>query len=82
MTSAENTQANDSQTESSETIGREDIESTLRSVVGEATEEAKTRAQKLIPAATALGFALLAIAYFAGRRVGAKRSTVVEIRRI
>lgn len=63
-------------------ITREDLDSTLRSVVGEVEQQATTGARRLLPIAIGAGVAMLMVAYFLGRRVGATRSTVVEIRRI
>ncbi len=63
-------------------ITREDLDSTLRSVVGEVEQQATTGARRLLPVAIGAGVAMLLVAYFLGRRVGATRSTVVEIRRI
>ena len=59
-----------------EPITRDQIAESIRSVRGDITEEAETRAKKLIPAAIA------GLAYLIGRRVGTTKSTVVEIRRI
>ncbi len=63
-------------------ITREDLDSTLRSVVEEVEQQATTGARRLLPVAVGAGVAMLMVAYFLGRRVGATRSTVVEIRRI
>ena len=63
-------------------ITREDLDSTLRSVVEEVEQQAATGARRLLPVAVGAGVAMLLVAYFLGRRVGATRSTVVEIRRI
>ena len=63
-------------------ITREDLDSTLRSVVGEVEEQALTGARRFLPAVIGAGVLMLVAAYFLGRRVGATRSTVVEVRRI
>lgn len=63
-------------------ITREDLDSTLRSVVGEVEEQARTGARRLWPAVVGAGVLMLVAAYLLGRRVGTTRSTVVEIRRI
>ncbi len=63
-------------------ITREDLDSTLRSVVGEVEQQATDNARRLLPLAVGAGVVLLVAAYFLGRRVGTTRSTVVEIRRI
>jgi len=63
-------------------ITPDDLDSTLRSVVGEVEEKAMSSARRLLPVAIGAGVALLVVAYFLGRRAGTTRSTVVEIRRI
>jgi len=63
-------------------ITREDLDSTLRSVVGEVEHQAAEGARRYLPAVVGAGVGLLVIAYFLGRRAGTARSTVVEIRRI
>lgn len=70
------------QTDDPDRITREDLDSTLRSVVGEVEQQAAVGARRFLPVAIGAGVGLLMIAYFLGRRVGATRSTVVEIRRI
>ncbi len=63
-------------------ITREDIETKLRQLKGDAEEV--TNAQKtngLIIAAVG-GVIVLALAYFLGRRRGRKKSAFVEIRRL
>jgi len=63
-------------------ITREDIETKLRQLKGDAEEV--TNAQKtngLILAGVA-GVIVLALAYFLGRRRGRKKSAFVEIRRL
>ncbi|MCQ3805724.1 MAG: hypothetical protein OXB92_07050 [Acidimicrobiaceae bacterium] len=67
---------------SQDKITRDDIDATLRSVVGQVEQKAADSARRLLPAAVGAGVVLLVIAYFLGRRVGTARSTVVEIRRI
>ena len=63
-------------------ISREDLDSTLRSAVGDVEEQVAKGARRLAPAAIGAGGLMLVAAYFLGRRVGATRSTVVEVRRI
>ncbi|MGZ0219558.1 MAG: hypothetical protein ACKVIY_11155 [Acidimicrobiales bacterium] len=65
-----------------EPITRDQIAESIRSVRGDITEEAETRAKKLIPAAIAGAAVIVVLAYLIGRRVGTTKSTVVEIRRI
>ena len=63
-------------------ITRDDLDSTLRSVIGEVEQQASDGARRLLPPAVGAGVALLVVAYFLGRRAGTTRSTVVEVRRI
>ena len=63
-------------------ITRDDIEQGLRDVTGEVRGQAQAQAPKTIPVAVGAGLLLLFIAYLVGKRVGATKSTVVEIRRI
>jgi hypothetical protein len=63
-------------------ITRDDIESGLRSVVGDAEQRAEATAKKLMPVAIGAGLLVLYVVYRLGRRVGTTKSTVVEIRRI
>ena len=70
------------ETDEADKITREDLDSTLRSVVGEVEQQATEGARRLLPVAIGAGVAMLVVAYFLGRRVGATKSTVVEIRRI
>jgi len=62
-------------------VTRDDIERGLRELRGEVLDGARDQAPRLVP--VALGFAALALAlaFLAGRRVGRKRSAIVEIRR-
>ena len=70
------------ETNETDKITRDDLDSTLRSVVGEVEQQATEGARRFLPVAIGAGVALLVVAYLLGRRVGATRSTVVEIRRI
>lgn len=65
-----------------DTITREDLDSALRSVVGEVEEQALTGARRFLPAVIGAGVLMLVAAYLLGRRVGTTRSTVVEVKRI
>lgn len=63
-------------------ISRDDIEQKFRQIkteVDSATESAKGKA---VPAAAIGGILFLLFVYLLGRRVGSKRSAVVEIRRL
>lgn len=63
-------------------ISREDIEAGLRSVVGVVEQKAEATAKKMLPVAVGGGLFVLFLVYLIGKRVGTKKSTVVEIRRI
>ena len=65
-----------------EPITRDELETSLRSVVGEAEQKAQSTARKLLPVAIGGTLVVLYVAYRIGRRVGTTKSTVVEIRRI
>ena len=65
-----------------EKISPDDLESSLRSFVGDAEQKAQSSARKLIPVVAGGGILILIIAYLIGKRVGTTKSTVVEIRRI
>lgn len=69
-------------TDDEDTVTRQDLDSALRSVVGEAEQKATSSARRLLPVAVGVGVVMLVAAYYLGRRVGTVRSTVVEIRRI
>jgi hypothetical protein len=63
-------------------ISKDDIEQRFRQIkteVDAATESAKSKA---IPAAAVGGILFMLLMYLLGRRVGTKRSAVVEIRRL
>lgn len=64
------------------TVTRDDIERKLREIRGEAGEVAESGRNYAVIAAVATAVAVVAVAYFFGRRKGKKRSTVVEIRRV
>jgi hypothetical protein len=63
-------------------ITPEQIEAKFRGLVEDVEQEAQTRKQKLMPVAIGAGVVVLVLAYLMGKRVGRKKSTVVEIRRI
>jgi hypothetical protein len=68
--------------ESEERISRDDIEARFRGLqdaVGGKTVEAKAKA---VPVAVVGGILFVILVFLMGRRAGAKRSTIVEIRRI
>jgi hypothetical protein len=63
-------------------VSRDDIESKLREIRGEAGEVAESNRNYAILAAVATAVVVVAAAYFLGRRKGKKRTTVVEVRRV
>lgn len=63
-------------------ITRDDLDSGLRSMVGEVEQQAQATARRMLPVAVGAGVVVLVLAYLVGKRVGKKKSTVVEIRRI
>ena len=63
-------------------ITPQDLELKFRQVKGGVEDRAKAAKETLMPVAIAAGFVLLFLAYVIGKRVGKKKSTVVEIRRI
>lgn len=74
--------ADTSQTTQPGKITPEDIERRLRAVKDGVDKKAESARNQVLPAAVGVGLLLLIIAYLLGRRVGKKRSTIVEIRRI
>ena len=63
-------------------ITRDDIESKLREIRGEAEEVGSASKGYVLAAGAVALAAVVAGAYLFGRRRGKKRSTVVEIRRV
>lgn len=63
-------------------ITREDIETKLRQLKGDTEETAREQKTNGIIVAVLGGVALIALAYFLGRRKGKKKSAFVEIRRL
>jgi hypothetical protein len=63
-------------------ISRDDIEQKFRQIKTEVDTVADSARSKAVPAAAFGGILLLLMIYLLGRRVGSKRSAVVEIRRI
>lgn len=64
------------------TISRDDLESSFRAFKDDIDRSADDAANKAIPVAVVGGILVLVLAYLIGKRVGKKKSTVVEIRRI
>jgi len=63
-------------------ITREDIETKLRQLKGDTEETAREQKTNGIIVAVLGGIAVIALAYFLGRRRGKKKSAFVEIRRL
>ncbi|MDH3707336.1 MAG: hypothetical protein OES57_14805 [Acidimicrobiia bacterium] len=63
-------------------ISRDDLEHKLREVQTGIEKRADDAKSTLIPAGIAAGIIVLLLAYFIGKRVGTKKSAIVEIRRI
>ena len=62
-------------------ITRQDLEAELRATVGEADGAIGDRRSSLVLAVAVAATAIVALAYWVGRRAGHRRSTVVEVRR-
>lgn len=63
-------------------ITPEHLEAKFRELREEGEETAETAKSYVLAGAAAVGVAIFAVAFLAGRRRGKKKSTVVEIRRI
>ncbi len=63
-------------------ISKNDIEAKFREIKDEVDNVTGSAKQRAIPAAAAGGLLLALLFYLLGKRVGKKRSAVVEIRRI
>jgi hypothetical protein len=63
-------------------ITRDDLEAKLREIKGEVDERAASAKQTAMPFIAGGAVLLLFLAYLIGKRVGKRKSTVVEIRRI
>jgi hypothetical protein len=63
-------------------ITREDLQAAYTKVLGEGEATVKAAAPQAIAAVSAIGLALVTVAFLAGRRRGRSRSAVVEIRRL
>ena len=63
-------------------ISKDDLEAKFREIKDEVDAVTSQAKSKAIPAAAVGGILLLLVMYLLGRRIGAKRSAVVEIRRI
>jgi hypothetical protein len=76
MTVADNRETTDRK------ITREDLEAKFREVKGGVDKRTKAAKDTAMPFAIFGGLVLLLLVYLVGKRVGKKKSTVVEIRRI
>jgi hypothetical protein len=63
-------------------ITRDDLEASFRSLKGDIDDRADEAKSKVVPAVVVGGILFTLLVYLIGKRVGTKRSTVVEIRRI
>jgi len=63
-------------------ITRDDLEAKFREVKGEVDQRTKAAKDTAMPYAIVGGLVLLFLVYLVGKRVGKKKSTIVEIRRI
>jgi hypothetical protein len=63
-------------------ITPEQIEAKFRGLVDDVEQRAQVGKQKAVPFVIGAGVLVLLLAYLLGKRVGRKKSTVVEIRRI
>lgn len=63
-------------------ITRDDLEAKFREIKGDVDKRARAAKDTAMPFAIAGGLLVLFLVYLIGKRVGKKKSTVVEIRRI
>lgn len=63
-------------------ISKDDLEAKFREIKSEVDSVTSNAKSKAIPAGIAGGILLLLLMYLIGKRVGSKRSAMVEIRRI
>jgi hypothetical protein len=63
-------------------LSRDDLESSFRAFKDDLDRSAEEAVSKAMPFAIGGGILLLVLAYLIGKRVGRKKSTVVEIRRV
>ena len=66
----------------SKEITREDLESKLREIRGEVNKAVSTAKPALSVVAVAVGVAVISISFFIGMRMGRKKNTIIEIKRI
>jgi hypothetical protein len=63
-------------------ISRDDLEQKFRQIKTEVDSVTESARSKAVPAAAIGGILFVLLVYLLGRRVGSKRSAVVEIRRL
>ena len=63
-------------------ISRDDLEARFRRIKSETDMRKLSAKERLMPFVIGAGVLVLVLAYLSGRRVGRKKSTVVEIRRV
>jgi hypothetical protein len=63
-------------------ITRDDLEAKFREIKGDVDKRAKAAKDTAMPFVIAGGLLILLLVYLIGKRVGKKKSTIVEIRRI
>ena len=66
----------------SKQITREDLEAKLREIHGEVNKAVDSAKPAISAIAVAVGVTVIAVSFLIGRRMGRKKNTVVEIRRI
>ena len=68
--------------ETTQPITRDDLQASFQAFKDDVDRSTDQAASRAIPFAIGAGVVLLILAYLIGKRVGKKKSTVVEIRRI
>jgi hypothetical protein len=63
-------------------IRRSDLEAKMRELQGEVTGTREAATNTLVTVGAVVAVAVIAVAFFLGRRNGKRRTTVVEVRRI
>jgi len=63
-------------------ISRDDLKSAYAEMIGEGEDAAERALPQVVVIAGAVVFAVLTLAYLAGKRRGSRKSAVVEIRRL
>lgn len=66
----------------SKQITKEDIEAKLREIRGEVDKAVEVAKPAISAVAVAVGVAVISIAFLVGMRMGRKKNTIVEIKRI